>query len=295
MLLEYDIGGDSEMLEEISEYAVPDPILAKGTGHMIPLKDYGGSLGWTYMGLRRAHARHLDRDIRRLIERSRNTWEKKLMTRLWKSVYEAVGSSGRSMPFADGGTADADYIPPSYEGKVFDSSHTHYFCEADSGAGRLAGAKDMAGTLYEHGIMPPYDLIIPRADIADWTALTEFTKPTRAFLETMGVETRANLADDYIGLIELDESWMFVKPVNRLPANYAGLFKPVGFNSPLAPMQVRYEEGYPLGLSLVGRLENFPMEQAVAYFTFGVGIADRLRGSVCFFDAGGTYVDPTIS
>lgn len=292
--LEYDTGGDSNSLPEVSEYANPDPILSASTGHMIPMKDYGGSLGWTYMGLRRARLVNIDRDIRRLIERARNTWEKTVLTRMYKSTYDAVGT-GKSMPFADGGTADSTYIPPSVEGTAFASSHTHYFRQTDDAAGRLAAAKSMAETLYEHGIMPPYDLQIPTADIADWTAVTGYVKPERAWLQTMGVETRAKIADDYVGILELDRTWCFIKPVNRLPTNYAGMFKPAGFNNPAAPLIVRYEEGFPMGLTLVGRLENFPMEQAVAYFTFGVGIANRIAGAAAYFYSSGSYVDPTIA
>jgi len=295
MTLEYDSGGDSATLAEVSEYDNPDPILAESTGHMIPLKDYGGSLGWTYMGLRRARKGHLDRDIRRLLERARNTWEKTLLTRMYKSTYDVVGSSGRSMPFADGGTADANYIPPSWDGSTFASSHTHFFRQTDDAAGRLAAAKSMAETLYEHGIMPPYDLHIPAADIAAWAAVTGFVKPERAWLQTMGVETRAKLADDYIGILELERTWCFVKPLNRLPTDYAGMFKPAGFNNPQAPLMVRYEEGFPMGLSLVGRLEHFPMEQAIAYFTFGAGIANRVAGAAAYFYSSGSYVDPTIT
>jgi len=295
MTLEYDSGGDSAALGEISEYANPDPILAESTGHMIPMKDYGGSLGWTYLGLRRARLAHLDRDIRRLLERARNTWDKALLTRMFKSTFDSVGSSGRSMPFADGGTADANYVPISHEGSTFLSTHTHYFRQADDAAGRLAAAKNMAETLYEHGIMPPYDLFIPTTDIADWAGVTGYVKPERSWLQTMGVETRAKLAEDYIGVLEMDRTWAFIKPFNRLPANYAGMFKPAGFNNPNAPLMVRYEEGYPLGLSLVGRLQNFPMEEAIAYFTFGVGIANRIAGAATYFAASGAYTDPTIA
>lgn len=295
LTLEYDSGGDSASLAEISEYDNPDPILAESTGHMIPLKDYGGSLGWTYMGLRRAHRGHLDRDIRRLLERAKNTWEKALLTRLYKSTYDAVGSGGRSMPFADGGTADANFIPTSWDGKTFANTHTHYFRQTDDAAGRLAAATSMAETLYEHGIMPPYDLQIPAADITDWTGVTGFKKPERSWLQTMGVEARAKVADDYIGILELDRTWCFIKPLNRLPANYAGLFKPTGFNNPAAPLMIRYEEGFPMGLTLVGELKNFPMEQAIAYFTFGAGIANRVAGAAAYFNSTGSYVDPTIA
>lgn len=294
MTLEYDTGGDSATLAEISEYDNPDPILSTSTGHMLPMKDYGGSLGWTYLGLRRARMAHLDRDIRRLLERSRNTWEKALLTRLFKNTFDKVGSSGRSMPFADGGTADSTYIPTSHDGKTFVYTHNHYFRNADSAEGRLAAAKAMAETLYEHGIMPPYDLMIPTADISDWAGVTGFTKPERSWLQTMGVEKRATMAEDYIGVIEMDRTWAFVKPLNRLPADYAGMFKPTGFNSPDAPLVVRHEDGYPLGLSLVGRLQNFPLEEAIAYFTFGVGIGNRIAGACAYFAASGAYTSPTI-
>jgi len=294
MTLEYDIGGDSDALSEISEYDNPDPILAGSTGHMIPIKDYGGSLGWTYMGLRRARAGHLDRDIRRLIERASATWERTLMTRLFKNTYDPVGAGGRSMPFADGGTADPTYIPPSFEGKTFAYTHNHFFRETDDAAGRLSAAGKMAEALYEHGIMPPYDLWIPTADIGTWSTVTGFVKPERSWLQTMGVEKRAQIAEDYIGVLELDRAWCFVKPLNRLPTDYAGMFKPTGFNSPDAPLMVRYEEGFPLGLALVGELSNFPLEQAVAYFTFGVGIANRIAGAAALFASSGNYASPTI-
>lgn len=295
MTLEYDSGGDSATLDKISEYDNPDPILAESTGHMIPLADYGGSLGWTYLGLRRARMAHLDRDIRRLIERGRNTWEKTLLTRLFKSTYDVVGSTGKSVPFADGGTADSTYIPPSWDGKTFAYTHNHYFRNTDDAAGRLANAQSMAETLYEHGIMPPYDLMISAADITAWSGVTGFVKPERSWLQTMGVEKRALVADDYIGIIELDRTWAFVKPMNRIPTDYSAMVKPAGFNNPNAPLMVRYEEGFPLGLTLVGELSNFPMEQAIAYFTFGVGIANRIAGACAYQAASGAYVTPTIS
>ena len=295
LTLEYDSGGDAAELPEVSEFDNPDPILAESTGHMIPMKDYGGALGWTYMGLRRARSGSLDRDIRRLLLRSKNTWEKRILTRMFKSTYDVVGSTGKSVPFADGGTADATYIPPSYEGTTFAYTHNHFGRQAADAAGRTAALKAMAETLYEHGIMPPYDLLISAADIALWAAQTEYKKPERAWLQTMGVEARARIADDYIGVMELDRTWCFVKPTNRLPTAYAGMVKPAGFNSPAAPLVVRYEEGFPLGLTLVGKLDHFPMEQAIAYFTFGIGVADRVKGAATYFASAGNYVSPTIS
>lgn len=295
MTVEYATG-NSGRLGEVSEYTRPDPIFGASTGHMLPLKDYGGALGWTYLALRRAHAGKLDLDIRALIEKAGNLWEWALLNRLFKSVYETVGSTGKSVPLADGGTADSEYVPPSYEGRTFLYTHNHYGRAADSAEGRLAAVKAMAGHLLEHGINSPWDLVIPEADKADWAGVTGFKKPDRGVLSTAGVEVRASIPEDtYIGIIEVDDGWFKVKPTPRLPTDYAGAFKPQGNGSVNNPLVVRYEEGYPLGLTLVGQIEEYPLQDAVALFTFGVGIGNRLNG-VCYkFASSGDYTDPTIS
>jgi hypothetical protein len=293
---EYDIGGNSDELEMTSEYTRPDPIIGEATGHMLPMHDYGGALGWTYMALRRAHRNQLERGVRRLIERSENTWERKLLTRLFSSAAETVGATGVSVPFADGGTADPTYIPPSYKGKVFANTHSHFLRYTDDAAGRTAALKAMMAHLVEHGYRAPFELVIPETDMASWVAQTEFVKPERAAFLTAGVEKRAMVDEaNYLGVVETDQGWARVKYETRLPADYAGMFKPAGFNSPMSPLVVRYESGYPLGLSLVAKIDNFPLQDAVAYFTFGVGVADRLAGTATYFAANGNYVDPTIS
>lgn len=295
MSLEYDTGGESAGLSKVSEYGRPDPVYGDFTGHMIPMDDYGGALGWTYLALRRGSLSRIDRDIYRLISRARNTWDKTILTRMFKSTYDAVGT-GKSMPFADGGTADSTFIPPSYNGQVFASSHNHFLRETDDAAGRTASLKSMGYHLKEHGIDGPWDLIIPEADRALWTAQAEFKKPERGILSTAGVETRASIPEEtYLGVLETDDGWFRVKATPRLPVNYAGAFKPAGFNNPAAPLAIRYEEGFPIGLALVGKIEEFPLQDAIAYFTFGVGVTNRIAGTAVYYNAAGSYTDPTIS
>lgn len=288
--------GTSGRLAKVSEYGRPDPIRGDMTGHMLPLDDYGGALGWTYLALRRAHAGALDEDIRALIQRSQDTWEYLLLTRLFKSAADTVGNTGKSVPFADGGTADADYVPLSFQGKDFLSTHNHFLRYANDANGRSAALEAMAEHLYEHGLMPPYELIIPEADIATWAAQTEFKKPERGLLSTAGVEVRAAVPEEtYIGLVELKRAWARVKVTPRLPTAYAGMFKVFGNGDTRSPLAVRYESGYPLGLSLVGEVREFPLQDAIAYFTFGVGVGNRLNGTAVTLAAAGNYVDPTIS
>lgn len=294
---QYMTGGEGgSELQLVSEYGKPDPLRGDATGHMLPLKDYGGALGWTYLALRRAITNRIDYDIRRLIERSRNSWEKRVMERLFKSVAETVGNTGKSVPFADGGTADSDFIPPSFEGRTFLSTHNHFLRQTADAAGRTAAIKTMATALFEHGLRSPWDMVVPEVDQANWTAQPEFKKPTRTVIITQAIEVRANVDEEtYIGLIETDLGFFRLKTSPRLPTAYAGAFKVVGPGGTDNPLIARYEEGYPLGLTLVSQGGQFPIQDAVAYFTFGIGVGNRVAGTATYFAASGNYVDPAIS
>jgi hypothetical protein len=296
MSMEYDTGGESAVLAEVSEYGRPDPIYGDFTGHMLPLHDYGGALGWTYMALRRGNMSRFDRDIARLIQRSTNLWQNRVLWRMFTSAAETVGASGKSVPFADGGTADAAYIPPSYEGRNFLYTHNHFLRNADDATGRSAALVAMGAHLKEHGVNPPWDLIISETDKAVWVAQTEFKKPVRDVFTTAGVETRALVPEEtYIGILETSDGWFRVRPEPRLPTKYSGAFKPAGYNNPGAPLLVRTEDGFPLGLVLVATIQNFPLQDAIAYFTFGIGVGDRVAGVCNYAYASGNYVDPTIT
>jgi hypothetical protein len=293
---EYFVGGDSNELEKVSEYTRPDPLRGKTTGHMIPMHDYGGALGWTYMALRRGTMPKLSLGMRHLVERAQNTWQKRLLERLFTSASETVGTAGKSVPFADGGTADSAYVPPYYDGRTFLYTHNHFDRQLDTEAGRQASILAGMFHLMEHGIMPPYDLVIPEGDLALWYAMDEFVPPQRSGINTAALEVRGTVDEGtYVGLYECQYGVARVKTEARLPVNYCGLFKPAGHGSPMSPLAVRYEPGYPLGLSLVGTIQSFPLQDAVAYFTFGDGIANRLAGYACYFYSSSTYVDPTIT
>jgi hypothetical protein len=291
----YRSGSGAGVLKKLSEHTPPDPIHSDNTGHMLPMADYGGNLGWTYWALRRAKMGMLQDDVRTLIDYGQNTWEQTLLTRLFKSTADTVGSSGVSVPFADGGTADANFIPPNYNGQAFASSHSHFLRYADDAAGRLAFLIAAATHLKEHGKSGPYELVIPEVDESTWSAVTGWIYPTRTGIVAAGVQTRVMVDDEYIGAIETPGAVFYVKSTPRLPTDYAGVFKPMGLNAADNPLLVRYEEGYPLGLTLVGEIKQWPLEEAISVMTFGVGVGDRLSGVAGYFAAAGSYTSPTIS
>ena len=56
-------------------------------------------------------ALQVDADIASALADLRDVWQRTIIQRLFKSTYTAVGSAGKSLPVADGGTADSTYIP----------------------------------------------------------------------------------------------------------------------------------------------------------------------------------------
>lgn len=294
--LEYPVGVTNGV-QEATEYGVPDPKRGKTTGHMLPLKKYDRALGWTMMYLREARRMQLDADVRSAITDMRNHWQKTLLTRFFKSTYDAVASSGRSVPFADAGTADANYVPPdSPDGESFASSHTHLL-RVDTIANALPIALE---TLQEHGHTSPYDIIASRADAASWKAVTGWKAPEWPGVVYHATTTeRAAISEisDYYGYIETSYGIARVWLTPRVPTNYFGLFKPYGPGDPRNPLRVRISQTWGFGWQLIpGLYVNAPATLAVMYNEFGVGIGeDRTNGVLTYINATGSYTDPTIS
>ena len=293
--LEYNIGV-SNGFEEATEYGVPDPKRGKTSGHMLPLKAYDRSLGWTQMYLRKARRAQLDADIRSLVVDARNLWQQKLLTRFFKMEGETVGTtSNASVPFADGGATDSTYVPPqSPEGETFTSSHDHYL--------RTATLNDTAiGTavehLQEHGHQSPFDIIAARADASTWGGLVK--NPEWAGIVYRAATDRANIPDisTYFGYVETDYGIARVWLSPRVPSNYFGVFKEYGLGDPRNSLRVRIDENVGFGFNLVpGNYVNSPMEMLLGYTEFGVGVgADRTNGVLTYIAASGDYVTPTIS
>lgn len=284
--------------EDATEYGTPSPQRGKVTGHSLPIKAYDRGMGWTMMYLRNGNARRIDADIRSVVTDSRSLFQLKLLQRFFKSTAENVGATtGASVPFADGGTADANYVPPvAANGKTFLSTHNHYL-RVDTIANAVAPA---ILTLSEHGHTAPFDIIASEADNATWAGLSKFKAPMWSEVAYMASTTeRAQIPDvgTYIGFLETTYGIARIWSTPRLPTNYFGVFKDYGPGDSRAPMRMRINPNTGFGFQLVpGNWVNAPTLMAVSYAEFGVGIGeDRTNGVAVYLNAGGNYTDPTIS
>jgi hypothetical protein len=295
--VEYRVGHEGGELPPMPEHNRPDLFTGEESGHMIPMRDYGGGLGWTSLALRRATAARLDSQVAAIIDRAGNTFTNRLLERLFYMNETRVGAAGVSLPFADGGASDAEYAPVSWGGYNFDTTHNHYFRLTDDATGRTAFLNQGSATIREHGHPSPFILVVPEVDVDLWVAQPEFTSPERAALLTAGLERRAIVpdTDTYIGLWETARSWGYIMPTSRLPANYAGMFKLYGHGNSRSPLVVRYERGYPFGLSIEGQVIIYPLQEAVTMLTFGAGVNDRTNGALVKFAGAGDYTNPVLN
>lgn len=295
--VEYGIGA-SNGFEAHTEYGRPDARRAATTGHMLPLLSYDRAFGWTWDFLQKARRIQIDEDIASGMEDLRNKFAQLLLTRHFKSTYDSVGS-GRSMPFADGGTADAAYIPKHQPDRAsaFDASHTHL--QRLNGITQ-ANLETAIAHLWEHGHDAPYDLLAAQADVSSWTNQTNVTGyvPRANGLIQYGTGQDLALVDpDVQGVIETDYGPVRVRFNARIPTKYWTVWKSYGPMDQRNPLRVRFNPRYGVGAILLAgdHIRQYPLENAILYMEVGVGIGDRTNGVIVENDSGGSYATPTIS
>lgn len=304
-MAEYPSGVSNDMVKRV-EHAKNDTRRTKSVGHMLQIEGFEYPMGWTADYLENARMYQIRLGIREGINAVRSNFQYALLNRFFSSAENQInGGSGYDMPLANA-SSTVTYVPKSYDGQDFASSHTHFDRNTDDATGRATSVANGVDHLIEHGIMPPYDMIVPLADADLWTALAS-TSPKALFVEpqrapiVLGANTAigAPLPDErYIGYISTARGIIRVWTTARLPENYMGLYKTYGANAMGNPLLVRYKPRRGSGAFLLAGkgFQLFPLEEAIIQHDFGVGISEgRLNGYASYFAAAGDYVSPTIS
>ncbi len=295
--VEYEIGATNGF-QDHTEYSRPDAGRGATSGHMLPLNAYDRGLGWTWDMLRKARRRQLTADIAAAIRDLKDLWAQKILTRLFQSTADTVGT-GSSVPLADGGVADASYIPLPVpdRGGTFLATHSHItFLDGIT----QANLETALQHLWEHGYNAPFDLLISQVDIGSWTNSANVTgwipraDPAIRYGATADL---ANVADDYLGVIETDLGAARVRATDRVPTGFWSTFKSYGPLDERNPLVVRLdpEVGQAICRMLSGdHIRDYPLENAILFAEFGVGVMDRV-GAVVIENDAAAYTDPTIS
>lgn len=297
--VEYRVGV-SNGFEDHTEYGRPDPKRGKSTGHMLPLWAKDRMFGWTWDFLRKARRFQIDNDIASGIEDLQDVWKQTVLNRHFDSDAETVATSGKSVPYADGGTADSAYIPPSKpdRGGTFAYTHNHFLRYDGINQANLELA---IKHLWEHGHDAPYELLVAQADISSWTDATSVTGyiPRPDPLLRYGAQTDlANVGEGYIGAVETDYGACRLMANGRIPTKYWSVYKSAGPLDQRNPLRVYPSPQYDLACILLAgdHVREFPLENAILFFEYGVGVGEDRCAAACVYNhTSGSYTDPTIS
>ncbi|MFA6046183.1 MAG: hypothetical protein WC718_14460 [Phycisphaerales bacterium] len=297
LAVEYGIGV-SNGFQTHTEYGKPDAKRGATTGHMLPLEGFDRGIGWTSDFLRKARRAQIDADIASAIRDLKDLWQQKLLTRLFKSTYTAVGSAGRSMPLADGGTADSTYVPLPRPDRAAAFAYTHDHIHNLNGITQ-ALLETAIGNLWEHGYDAPFDLVVAAADIASWvntTNVTGFVAKASGLIRYGITADLAQVGADYIGVIDTKYGEVRVRASGRIPTTYWAAYKSYGSLDARNPLVVRVDPEYGPQAFLKSAAAQMvdPLQEAIIYVEFGVGVQDRV-GAVAYINSAGGYSDPTIS
>lgn len=304
--LEYPSGAVTAFVKS-TEYSFPAPVVAKTIAHTLPLGEWSQQLQWTETYLKRANMNRLESSLNMVMDAAQFNAEKQILTRFFSPTENQInGGSGYDMPLANA-SSTVVYTPPDYDGQTFASSHTHFDRRADTVNGRALAVNAGVNHLFEHGIKPPYNAIIPFADMSSFVDMAETSPsvkwfaPQRSPLNYPATSTGAGFEDErYFGYLNTAVGVVYLWATHRLPTKYMGLYKSYGMNAAGNPLVMRFDpfDGEGLRLRPATHWAEYPIENAVLKHGFGIGIAaGRLNGYCCYFNASGVYTDapPTIT
>lgn len=289
--------GVSNGFEAHSEYTGPDNKRATTGGHMLPMLPYDRGMGWTWDFLRKARPSQIEADIASALDDLKNIYQQKILTRLFKSTYDSVGS-GKSMPLADGGTADSTYIPVNVPSRAsaFASSHNHI---SYLNGITQANIETVVANLWEHGFDAPYDMVIAEADLSSWantSNVTGWVSKAAPEIQYGNTTALARVDESFVGAILTRKGAVRVRATARIPTAFYSVYKSFGVNDQRNPLVIRESPMYGLGAVLLAgdHIRQYPLENAVLFTEFGVGVKERI-GAVAMKNHASAYADPTIS
>lgn len=309
IMMEYPNGGAIAPMTELTDIDKHPLVHGTTIGHMLPLKFYGEAVGITWRQARDIRSVQIQAAITEIVNRGIWRFEQTLLRRFFLNTEEAIGAAGYSVPFVRGTGGNVDFAPPAYDGVAFDTSHDHFIGYNLSTPLTMQAVLDgLAATLAEHGHMAPFTALVSRADIALFTALTNFVTivdnavqiidrgsgTTGSQFFARGTRDLASIGyyQSPVGLIELIAT-------NRLPTGHVGMTKSYGTNNPRNALAIRVHPDQGFGFFIVTKTSenlDWPVEQVDVGLEFGTGVGmDRTNGAVGFLVAGGSWVTPTIT
>jgi hypothetical protein len=310
----YGLGGDPGMTPKGSEYAEEDGQVSEGIGHMLHAEDYKDATAWSADYLMRAVREDITRDVELKKVRWINRIDYDVLTAMFRSTEIAVGSAGWSVPWAIGTGMNVNFVPQSWMGTNFDSTHTHFIRinAAASAANVQTTIESMSEHLAHHG-HTGLKVLYVSSSIATLILSINDTKKFATFIspEFRLLSGNTNIPVSYvpgqmegipgeiIGYYSTNNGLVEIRKHPRVPAGYMWMGKSYGSNDLRNPMAVRVWKNEGFGLKVrpqISRDINPMLEKVLFKGTHGVNVNDRTAGVAAQIASGGaSYDEPTIT
>lgn len=279
-------------LEEENEYGLPRPELAEPRRHMIPLRRYAKSLGFTEDGLEQMTLATLLNQFDSMAETFVRGGRIKVLERLFSDAEVRVdrNTTAVSPGFAGSGTGENAFTGTYPDGTALPGGYTHYYRdEAADLAVVIKAARDRLKKWYP----APYDLIASQTQIDLIAALPDFVRAeSDLILRAQGTAAANVSAEQYIGVYDRDIRVMHGLNELGTEPNIA-IFKTFGNLNAQNPLVWRYDPDFGRGAVIRSR-SLYPLDQAVIRQRFGVGVNNRTAAALISIAASGSYTAPVI-
>lgn len=280
-------------LEEENEYGLPRPELAEPRAHMLPIRRYAKSLGWTEDGLEVMTQATLLNQFDSMLATFVRGALVNVLTRLFSDAEVRVdrGVTATSPGFAGSGTGANAFAGSYPDGTALPGGYTHYVRDTAANLGPAVKAGRDKLKRWSPG---PYDLIASQAQVDLISALPDFVPATSPLiLRAQGVAAANVPADEFVGVYDDDIRVRLGRLELGTEPNIA-IYKSYGDFHPRNPLAWRYDEDFGRGVKLRSR-SLYPLDQAVLRQRYGIGVNNRTAAVLIRIGASGPYVAPVVA
>ena len=280
------------VITERGEYTIARPQYVEGQAHMLALRGYDVTLGFTEDGLEDLSLSRILTNIDSLFLGMRLLYRKEVMKRLFSDVEVriSVKTVATSPGFAGSGTGGNVFGGSYADGSALPVGYTHYY--RDAAANLLAVIKSAKQRLLKWH-KPPFDLIAPQAQIDAIVALgpPAFYRANQQFVQ-LGANSDIATVDPnvYVGI--LDENIRVRMPITDFSSPNIAIFKTYGNLSDSNPLVWKYDEKKGRAAYVRSR-SMFPLADATVLQSFGINVNNRVGAALITIGAAGAYVPPT--
>lgn len=292
--------------KKLTEASHSEPRKGPMTGHMLPIWDREYSLAWTEQYLLDCYQDQVDADIMEQVSQFQYDFEADVVTRLLSNAENSF-AGGYDVGWAIGTGMTVNFIPPTYQTYVFDSTHTHFQFHTGTTAADYKALRDqMMKELRHHGLRGVLVQLISEADVDAWAAVDGFVEITPANIATFAAPSSPmrvqigsieGVPGELIGVFRTNRGIVEIRTHDVIPTGYTWMGKSFGRNNPENGLVVRVHPNVPFGMtpnpqvdrSLQPRLDGIRLNSK-----HGIGVNKRINGVAGQINAS-SYTAPSIA